>query len=158
MHANARLIGRFYDSFARRDPEGMIACYHPEVTFSDPAFPNLDARHARAMWRMLVERGRDLEVRASGIEADDAQGRAHWDATYTFSATGRKVTNSIDAAFAFRDGLIVTHRDRFDLWRWAGMALGAKGRLLGWTPLVQNAIRAQAAKGLASYISKHGVA
>jgi ketosteroid isomerase-like protein len=158
MHANARLIERFYASFARRDAEGMLACYHRDVTFSDPVFPNLDAAHARTMWRMLVARGRDLEVRASDIEADEARGRAHWDVTYTFSTTGRKVANSIDAAFAFRDGLIVDHRDRFDLWRWAGMALGAKGRLVGWTPFVHDAIRAQAANGLASYMAKHGAA
>jgi ketosteroid isomerase-like protein len=158
MHPNARLIAEFYGSFARRDAGGMLACYHPEVTFSDPVFPNLDAARARAMWRMLVERGRDLEVRASDIEADDARGRAHWDATYTFSATGRKVENRIDAEFEFRDALIVQHRDRFDLWRWAGMALGTKGRLLGWTPFVQNAIRAQAAKGLTAYMTKHGLA
>ncbi|MCU0804192.1 MAG: nuclear transport factor 2 family protein [Burkholderiales bacterium] len=158
MHANARLIESFYASFARRDAAGMLACYHPEATFSDPVFQNLDAARARAMWRMLVERGRDLEVRVSRIEADDARGRAHWDATYTFTATGRKVANSIDAEFAFRDGLIVGHRDRFDLWRWAGMALGAKGRLLGWAPFVQAAIRSQAARGLAAYMSKHGAA
>jgi ketosteroid isomerase-like protein len=158
MHANARLVGNFYECFARRDADGMLACYHPDVRFSDAVFPELDAAQARAMWRMLVERGRDLSVRASGIEADDVRGRAHWDATYTFSATGRKVLNSIDAEFEFRDGLIYRHRDRFDLWRWAGMALGAKGRLLGWTPFVQNAIRSQAAKSLSAYMAKHGTA
>ena len=55
-------------------------------------------------------------------------GRAHWDATYTYSATGRRVDNRIDATFAFRDGLIVRHDDRFDLWRWARQALGVQGR------------------------------
>ncbi|PKL96597.1 MAG: DUF4440 domain-containing protein, partial [Gammaproteobacteria bacterium HGW-Gammaproteobacteria-7] len=30
-------------------------------------------------------------------------------------------------------------------------ALGSKGRLLGWLPPVQNAIRQQAAKGLAAF-------
>jgi hypothetical protein len=38
------------------------------------------------------------------------------------------------------------------------MALGAKGRLLGWTPFVQNAIRSQAAKSLSAYMAKHGTA
>ena len=51
----------------------------------------------------------------------------------------------------FRDGKIAEHRDHFDLWRWAGQALGIKGLLLGWTPFVQNAIRQQAAKGLAAF-------
>ena len=57
----------------------------------------------------------------------------------------------IDATFAFRDGLIVRHEDRFDLWRWLRQALGAKGALLGWLPPVQRAVQAQAAKSLAEW-------
>ncbi len=57
--------------------------------------------------------------------------------------------NRIDATFVFRDGKIVRHTDRFDLRVWAAQALGLKGKLLGWLPPVQNAIRKNAdAKGL----------
>ena len=80
-------------------------------------------------------------------------GSAHWEARYTYSATGRSVHNRIDATFEFRDGLITRHVDRFSLWRWAAMALGAKGALLGWLPPVRAAIRARAAKGLAAYMA-----
>ena len=38
-------------------------------------------------------------------------GRAHWEADYTFSSTGRKVHNVIDATFEFEGGLIRAHRD-----------------------------------------------
>lgn len=72
-------------------------------------------------------------------------------APYTFSKTGRTVCNVIDAEFQFRDGLIVRHTDRFDLWRWAGSALGAKGMLLGWAPPVHNAIRQEAMRALAAW-------
>jgi hypothetical protein len=37
------------------------------------------------------------------------------------------------------------------------MALGAKGTLLGWTPLVQNAVRREAMRGLAAYRARHGL-
>lgn len=149
--ANAALIERFYAAFAKRDAAGMVACYHPEATFSDPVFPALDAAGVAAMWRMLCERGKDLELSASDIVADAASGRARWVATYTFTATGRRVTNRIDAAFEFRDGLIMRHVDRYNLWRWAAMAIGATGALLGWLPPVQAAIRARAATALAAY-------
>jgi hypothetical protein len=76
---------------------------------------------------------------------------AHWDAHYTFSATGRAVHNAIDAQFTLRDGLIVRHVDRFDFWRWSRQALGVPGWLLGWTPLLKAKVRAQAAKGLAAF-------
>ena len=88
---------------------------------------------------------------ASEIEADATSGRAHWDATYTYSATGRRVVNKIDATFAFRDGRITRHHDRFDLHRWARQALGLDGSLLGWAPPVQRDARpgGQGARGLA---------
>jgi ketosteroid isomerase-like protein len=155
MHPNAELVTKFYEAFGRRDAEGMVACYAPDVVFSDPVFPNLRGAEAGAMWRMLCERGKDLRVEASGIDADDREGRAHWDAYYTFSATGKKVHNVIDARFEFRDGRIARHTDTFDLTRWAGMALGLKGKLLGWAPPVQNAIRKQADAGLRAWMKKN---
>jgi ketosteroid isomerase-like protein len=149
--ANAALIERFYAALDRHDAEAMISCYARDATFSDPVFPALDPAGVRAMWRMLCARGKDLRVVASDIGADAASGRAHWIATYTYSASGRHVVNRIDASFKFRDGLIERHVDRFSLWRWAAMALGAKGALLGWLPPVRSAIRAQAARALAAH-------
>jgi hypothetical protein len=67
------------------------------------------------------------------------------------------VHNAIQAAFQFRGGLIVQHIDRFDLYAWARQALGLKGVLLGWTPFVQRAIRAQAMRGLDSFMRKQGI-
>lgn len=148
-------IESFYSAFAVRNAEGMIASYHPEVAFSDPVFGELDAQHVRAMWRMLCERGKDLRIEASGIDAAGETGRAHWEAWYTFSGSGRKVHNVIDARFRFKDGLIVRHDDTFGLYRWTRMALGPVGTLLGWSPPLQGAIRKKAAAGLADWMKKN---
>lgn len=153
MHANAQLVERFYTAFARRDWAGMAACYHPEVHFSDEVF-DLHGADAGLMWRMLCTSGRDLAIESSGVEADERKGRAHWDARYTFSATGRKVLNRIDATFEFRDGLIVRHVDRFDFWTWARQALGLPGLLLGWSGFLKAQVRAKAAAGLAAFKQK----
>ena len=150
---NAALINRFYEAFARRDAEAMVACYAPDVRFSDPAFGELRGDEARGMWRMLIERGKDLEVVHSNVLADETRGSAHWDADYSFSATGRKVHNSIDARFRFENGVITEHADSFDLYRWARQALGPVGLLLGWTPMVQNKIRSGARESLHEYMS-----
>jgi hypothetical protein len=96
---------------------------------------------------MLCARGKDLAVEATGIEADAQTGRAHWVATYTYSATGRRVVNRIDAQFRFRDGLIVSHRDQFDLYGWLRA-------LLGWAPPVQATVRAQANAALEGWIAR----
>lgn len=151
MHPNAELIERFYSAFARRDAAAMAACYHADARFADPVFPGLDGAGVRAMWAMLCAGGKDLKIEASGIDADDASGRAHWDAHYTFSGTGRPVLNRIDASFAFRDGLIVEHRDAFDFHRWATQALGLPGRLLGGTGWLQRKVQKHAAAKLADW-------
>ena len=153
MHPHAQLIQDFYTSFQRRDAAGMVACYHPEVVFFDPVFMRLEEARAVAMWQMLCGRAKDLEVTVSNVRADDQTGAAHWEAIYSFSKNARRVHNRIDAAFTFKEGRIIQHTDVFDLWKWAAMALGPTGLLLGWTPVVQSAIRKDARRGLEAFIA-----
>ena len=143
------VIEQFYRAFQKKDAEGMAALYADDVRFSDPAFGPLNGEHARNMWRMLAKRATDLELTFSNVTDDSA----HWEAHYTFTQTGRKVHNVIDAKFQFRDGKIVRHDDHFDFWRWSRQALGPAGLLLGWTPLLQNAVRKKALAGLAAFES-----
>ena len=119
MQAHTELIQRFYRAFQQRDAATMAGCYHSDVHFSDPAFPELRGSAVGAMWAMLCARGKDLRVDFSDIVAEGATGRARWDAYYTFSATKRLVHNRIAAQFAFRDGKIVRHVDSFSFWRWS---------------------------------------
>ena len=149
--ANSALITRFYEAFAQLDAEAMSACYTDDVLFSDPAFGELRGAQVGDMWRMLTSRAKNFSVVFDQVRADDQTGSAHWVATYLFSQTGRTVVNDIQARFVFRDGKICEHRDDFDMWRWSRQALGLKGLLLGWTPLVRNAVRAQALKGLKTF-------
>ena len=91
------------------------------------------ARCARC-GRCSPSQASDLSVVVRDVEADDETGSAHWTATYTFSATGRKVVNEIDARFRFRDGLAVEHHDAFSFFRWARQALGPAGARHGVEP------------------------
>jgi len=149
--ANSAVITAFYQAFNRLDAEAMSACYTEDVLFSDPVFGELRGRQAGDMWRMLTSRAKEFSVAFDNVRADERTGGAHWVATYLFSQTGNTVVNNIQARFVFRDGKICEHHDHFDLWRWSRQALGTKGLLLGWTPFVQNAIRAQAQKGLKAF-------
>jgi len=153
VHPNAQLVDRFYAAFAQRDAAAMAACYAPDAAFRDPAF-DLAGADVGAMWAMLCARGKDLALEWRDVRADDRAGSAHWEARYSFSATGRPVHNVVDAEFTFRDGRFATHVDRFDFWRWSRMALGMKGALLGWSPLVRNAVRRQARRGLDAWIAR----
>jgi hypothetical protein len=158
--ANAQTIERFYQAFARLDGPAMAACYASDAAFDDEAFSLRGRRQVGGMWRMLCDatraRGADVwQLSWRDVEADDTSGRAHWDAHYRFSATGRLVDNHIDARFGFTpEGLIATHRDSFAFWAWARQALGAPGLLLGWTPMLRNKVRATAAANLATYLAR----
>lgn len=149
------LIESFYSAFHRRDWKGMQACYHDRAVFSDPVFPHLECFQAKAMWHMLASSARELKITYSSVVADSASGSCEWEAYYLFSKTGRQVHNKIHASFEFAEGKILRHNDTFDLTRWAGMAFGLPGKILGWTPWMQNKIRATAGASLAKFIESH---
>jgi ketosteroid isomerase-like protein len=149
--ANEALIERFYAAFAERNGAAMAACYAPEVSFSDPVFPDLHGDEAGAMWRMLTGRATDLRIELLEREAGDERGSARWRAHYTFAQTGRPVVNDVRASFRFAGGLIVEHRDDFDFHRWARQALGPVGLVLGWTPLLRASVRRRARAGLEQF-------
>lgn len=153
MHPNQRLIEEFYTAFQRCDAAAMVRCYHPEIHFSDPVFPELRGEAAGAMWTMLCGRARDLKVELKDVAADEAEGRTHWEARYSFGPSKRPVHNIIEARFAFKDGLIVRHADTFDFHRWASQALGPAGWLLGWTGMMQRSVQKQAGGGLERFRS-----
>jgi ketosteroid isomerase-like protein len=158
MHANARLLETFYQAFQNKDYTTMQACYADTATFSDPVFQNLNAAEVRAMWEMLIRRGKDLELTFSNIQADDRQGSAEWEAQYTFSATGRPVVNRIRSEFVFENGKIVRQTDRFSFYNWARQALGTPGLLLGWTGLIRGKVQGMARKNLAKFMAENGTA
>ena len=124
-HPHAQTLDKFYRAFAALDSATMRSCYAPDVQFQDEVFTLKGRDEVAGMWDMLCSATRakglaDWKLEYSGIEADDQVGRAHWDAHYLFSATGRKVLNRIDARFTFTpEGLIATHHDSFNFWAWA---------------------------------------
>lgn len=154
VNPNIELLQRFYLAFSRRDHAAMAACYHPQAHFTDEVF-DLEGWRIGAMWRMLCTRGADLRIEFGNLGADEARGRAHWEAWYTFSLTRRKVHNVIDAEFEFRDGLILRHVDRFDFYRWSRQALGLSGLLLGWTDKLHDKVKVSGAAGLQDFIAQN---
>jgi ketosteroid isomerase-like protein len=148
------LITHFYEAFKQRDYQTMQQYYHEEARFSDPVFQNLNAQEVRKMWEMLLTSAKDLRIEFRDVQFDGEAGSCHWEAWYTFTATGRKVHNKIDAEFQFKDGKMYRHSDHFDFWRWSRMALGPTGVLLGWSPIVLNKVRKTARGRLERFMSK----
>ncbi len=154
MNDQANTITKFYTAFQQKDYETMASLYHSEATFKDAAFDLKSGKEAGAMWKMLITAGKDLRIEFSDVKAAGDTGSAHWEAWYTFSKTGRKVHNIIDATFEFKDGLIYRHTDRFDFWRWSRQSLGLAGWFLGWSSFLQNKVSGTAMKGLQAFMGK----
>lgn len=148
------MIHAFFHAFARGDADGLGRCYHPDVSFGDPVFLEIEGRErVVGMWRMMLERSHGVEVSARDIEAGKHSGTAHWTARYVFAPTGRRVVNEIEALFRFEEGLIVRHHDEFDFRHWSKMAIGRPtGVLLGWTPMLRRRLRDQARDRLEDYL------
>lgn len=133
----------------------MQACYAPDARFSDPVFRDLNYEETCAMWAMLVSAGKDLEVTFSDVNTTGGgRASANWQATYTFSATGRKIVNNIQATFELQDGKIYRHQDQFNFYRWAQQAFGPTGYLIGWTPFFQKKVQASARRSLEKYMAR----
>ena len=159
-HPHAQTLDKFYRAFAALDSATMRSCYAPDVQFQDEVFTLKGRDEVAGMWDMLCSATRakglaDWKLEVSGIEADATVGRAHWDAHYRFSATGRMVLNRIDARFTFTpEGLIATHHNSFNFWAWARQALGTTGLLLGWSPSLHNKVRKMADANLRRFLAR----
>jgi hypothetical protein len=159
MNPNEQTLIRFYTAFAALDADTMASCYAEDALFDDPAFSLKGRREISGMWHMLCEatrgKGReDWRLEFKDIRADTQSGQAHWEAHYRFSVTKRLVHNMVGANFTFTpEGLIATHRDHFDFWRWTRQALGLGGVMLGWAPFFQKQMRKQVRAKLDAYLA-----
>jgi limonene-1,2-epoxide hydrolase len=154
MSANEKLIHQFYTAFQQKDYETMQNSYDESAVFNDAVFVNLNVSEVRAMWQMLISRGGDMKLSFTNIKDNGDNVTAYWEAHYTFSATGKKVVNKINAEFEIKNGKIVKHTDRFDFYEWAKQAFGFGGFILGWTNVFKEKVRETAKKKLDEYRQK----
>ena len=149
------LLEHFYHCFKYKKIDDMLACYHDEIEFTDPAFGTLKGEQVKSMWRMLLERNTSLTLDYHNISADALKGSAHWTANYVFTKTNRPVTNKVTGHFEFKDGKIVRHVDSFDLHVWARQALGYKSSILKTFGLLEISIQRKSKQALNEYMEKH---
>lgn len=143
---------RFYEALCAKDYATMAKCYADDAQFSDPIFPKLNAAQTRAMWTMLLEPAKHLELTYEILEETEEYANVAWAAHYYFEHTGRQVVSEVESALLFRNGKIIHHVDEFDFWAWARQAYGFKGFLLGWAPAMRGQMQNSAAEKLSDYI------
>lgn len=154
MQQNIDLVNRFYEAFSNRDGQKMAAMYADDATFEDSVFGCLSSAQAKAMWKMLTSRSKDLIVSWSPPIEKNGLIETTWTARYSFGPSKRKVVNEIKAKIKVANGKIIQHEDRFSFYRWSRQALGPVGALLGWTPYLHAKVQKSALKGLKEYMEK----
>lgn len=151
---NRELLNTFYTAFSKTDAEKMVACYHEDIIFQDPAFGTLHGIKAKNMWRMLLSRNSEIKIDYQIIHCDEATGKVEWIAHYAFGPSKRPVINKVQGKFKFKDGKIFAHKDTFDFWKWSRQAIGPIGYLLGWSSFFKKSIQKKTNKLLASFSEK----
>lgn len=149
-----QIAHQFYNAFAKRDFTTMQSLYHPNVVFNDAAFVDLNCQQVCAMWQMLLTGSKDLALEYTLTETNDTDAFVNWTATYTFSKTGRKVVNNINAHLVCHDGLIIKHTDSFSFYKWAKQAFGPVGFLLGGTSYFQKKVQYEVQLRLQKFMAK----
>ena len=155
MNKIENIVDNFYRAFARRDYATMNRFYQPDAQFFDPVFQYLEGREILAMWHMLCENGKDLQISHGNIGVYDNSARVTWKAIYTFRKTGNVIHNEIKTELFFKDNLITNHFDSFNLYHWMRMALGTSGILFGWSNFMQQQVKSSAKKQLKKFILGH---
>ena len=151
MHSNALLLERLFSSLNGKDDKSMASCYHSAATFRDIAFNLNGKQEIHDMWRMICSG--DIRATFEVLHADDETGRVRVVDEYTFSDTGRKVTNVVDSRFTFKDHLVLEHRDTCDPKAWAAMAMGGvSGFLAGRVGPLR---RFKASRKLKKFVEEH---
>jgi len=148
------LLEHFYHSFQYKNVDEMLACYHDDIEFTDPAFGTLKGAEVKNMWRMLLSKNTSLTIDYHNISADAVKGSAHWKASYVFTKTNRPVTNKVTGNFEFKDGKIIRHTDSFDLHVWARQALGYKSTILHTFGLLEISIQRKSKQALNDFMEK----
>lgn len=149
------VANNFYSAFQLKNASQMIEYYHPDLQFEDPTFGKLSYHQTCAMWKMLCESAKDLTIEFSILKSEDNYVEVRWIAEYTFSKTGRFVHNEITARMTFKDGKIIQHIDKFDLFKWAKQAMGLQGWLIGGTPFFRKKLQQQTNYQLVKYMRKN---
>lgn len=154
---NQEIIKAFYSAFQNKDSKAMNAFLADDICFEDPAFGKLEGDDVKYMWQFLTENAKDFSMTFSKVKADQNSGSAHWEAHYTFSATGNQVINKVNSNFTFQNGKINTHIDDFDLKKWVKQAMGSAVGLFGGSFLIKNAVQKKSRGLLAKYKKKNNL-
>lgn len=141
----------------------MSSFWHPDFTFSDPAFPNLTGARAKAMFHMFITNRETSKMKVTitspaaavaGGPADTYS--ASYNCDYLFGESSVPVHNEINCVIELKDGKVWKQSDDFHLGNWAKQSLGSVMRhTLGISGILGMVVRKKATERLDFWCKKH---
>ena len=141
------IVNLFFASLKSRNIEKMMEIYHSKIIYSDPLYGLLKQEDVIKRWQLLLEENVIEDIQIMDIkEYDDEYAMAHWNCTFYYTITQKKVTLSIKSFFKIENNLIIEQSDAYRLSKFISKAYGIKGLLLGWTKFMQHRVKKTALK------------
>ncbi|CUS12507.1 unnamed protein product [Tuber aestivum] len=154
----ADLVNEYIGAYREMDYEKLTNLWHPEYTFADPAFPDLNSLRSRAMFHMFItNRDKNKMVVTHTTPAIPGPKENTYITTYTcdYLYGTAPVHNEIRATIEVKDGKIWKQVDEFPLAAWAKQSLGMMGTALRVVGMLDGIVKKKAAERLDGWCAKN---
>lgn len=147
-------IRQFVETLTRHDLPALLACYHPQASYSGPVHPDIRGHALHRLWALRLARCAGLRAQALGWEGDERKARLRWEMCWTSRGSASPARLALITTFSFWDAQIVRQVDQFSVWRLLGQTEGLRGWALGWLPATQRRARDRAARELTEFATR----
>lgn len=140
------VVDRFFEALRRADDAVINACYHPQISYSDPLFEDLRGARVALRWRLLLREAQSFSLEHELVFADERKVQVQW--TVDYALKGKKIRLPILSTLAIWDNLIVRQVDEYEFWQYSRQAQGFAGLLLGGIEPFQQLVKRRARSDL----------
>ena len=145
----SEIVNEFFASLKSKNIENLKKIYHTQIMYSDPLYGLLHNEDVFKRWQFFCNENKIENIEILDIkEYDHEYAMAHWDCTFYYGITHKKVTLSIKSFFKIENNVITEQSDAYRLSKFISQAYGIKGLLFGWIKFMQHRVKRTALKNL----------
>jgi hypothetical protein len=148
------VVERFFSAYANADPVAMSACLHPQISYSDPLFPDLRGVRVGLRWHWQLRHATEFKLQKQIMFMDERKAQLKLDVAYLWH--GRAVHHEVLSTLTIWDDLIVRQIDEYPYWPYAKQAYGVAGHLLGGLGWAQSVVQRRAAAAVEELATSAG--
>jgi hypothetical protein len=148
------VVERFFLAYSKADPVLMSACLHPQISYSDPLFPDLRGVRVGLRWHWQLRHATDFKLQKQIIFLDERKAQLKLDIAYLWHR--RAVHHQVLSTLTIWDDMIVRHVDEYPYWQYAKQAQGLAGYVFGGFGWAQSVVQRRAAAAVEDLATSAG--